>query len=134
MSANKMHSLSMKGTIYLETIMNGEKEYEGRINTEKCQNMKVGEHLKLFDKEALFGIICEITSLDVFESFDQMLQKIGVLKLLAQLKEKNHSLNELLKEGVKIYQNFPGSKRVSAFGCVAIGVKFLKKINTSQAD
>ena len=43
MLANKVHFLSMKGTIYLEAIMNGEKKYEGRINTEKCRNMKVGE-------------------------------------------------------------------------------------------
>lgn len=125
--SKKMHFLSMKGSFYLENIINGEKKYEGRINTQKCRNMKVSDHLKLFDKEAGFGIICEITSLDVFDSFDEMLKKMGVLKLLTQLKEKNYSSDELLRQGLKIYMNFPGSKRVYIQGAVAIGVKFLKK-------
>lgn len=132
MSSNKIHFLSMKGTKYLKSIMNGEKKYEGRVNTEKCRDMKVNDHLKLFDKKTSWGIICEITSLDIFDSFEKMLQKIGVLKLLAHLKIKNYSSDKLLKEGLKIYQDFPGSKRVYNLGAVAIGVKFLKKVNTSD--
>ena len=134
MTSNKMHFLSMKGSFYLKDIINGEKKYEGRINTQKCRNMKVGDNLKLVDKEAFFGIICEITSLDVFDSFDEMLNKIGVLKLLPQLKEKKYSSDKLLTEGIKIYMDFPGSKRVDTFGSVAIGVKFLKKINISDVS
>jgi len=126
----KTHRLPMKGTIYFDYIMNGKKKYEGRVNASGCQKMKVGDRLRLFDRQAGWGIICEITSKDNFDSFTDMLESKGVLSMLPQLEDKAKTLSkrELIREGVKIYKAFPGSQRVHRVGCSAIGVKFLEKI------
>ena len=126
----KRYSLSMKGTIYLDYIMSGKKEYEGRVCAATCQKMKVGDELKLFDRNAHWGIICTITSIDQYRGFEEMLKAKGVVQMLPQLESKAISLSRegLLREGVKIYEAFPGSHRVHEFGAVAIGVKFVEKI------
>ena len=127
MLSKKMHFLSMKGTFYLQNIINGTKQYEGRINSDKCKKMKVNDLLKLFDKDANWGVICEITSIDVFDNFGKMLKTMGVLKFLPHLENKNLLPDELLQEGIKTYLDFPLSERMDSLGTVAIGVKFFKK-------
>ena len=125
----KSHNLSMKGTVYFEYIMNGKKKFEGRVCHSACISMQIGDHLKLFDRDARWGIICEITSKDIYKSFESMLRDKGVLRLLPQLEQKAKRLSNeiLLEKGLKIYQSFPGSNRVNKYGAVAIGVKFIKK-------
>lgn len=124
------HRLPMKGEIYLKYIMEGIKLYEGRVHLSTCQRMRVGDRLDLKDNRAGWGIQCEITSKDVYSSFADMLREKGVLNLLPQLSEKSKYLNEedLISEGIKIYNSFPGSQNVNRFGAVAIGVKFIRKI------
>jgi hypothetical protein len=57
-----------------------------------------------------------------------MLKGIGVLNMLPQLAEfaKTASQEELLAEGVRMYEQFPGSQDAVTLGCVAIGVKFMR--------
>jgi ASC-1-like (ASCH) protein len=126
------HFLPMRGAIYMENIEKGIKEYEGRINGPACKKMQIGDHLKLYDNRANWGILCEITSLTVYYSFEKMLTDKGILKLLPQLERDSRILNseQLLEKGVKIYKDFPGSERVSSVGVVAIGVQFLSRIYT----
>jgi ASC-1-like (ASCH) protein len=126
---SKTHFLPMKGAIYMENIEKGIKEFEGRINGPTCKSMKVGERLKMFDNRVGWGIICEITSLDVFYSFEAMLKAKGILKLLPQLAVQSQRLSreQLLNAGAAIYRGFPGSNRVAQQGVVAIGVKFLER-------
>ncbi|TDG95799.1 hypothetical protein [Cardinium endosymbiont of Culicoides punctatus] len=92
--------------------------------------MVVGNHLKLFDRHAQWGILCEVTSKDIYASFEEMLQNKGVLPLLPQLASlATHVSNEeLFKRAANIYHSFPGAHRVRQFGAVAIGVKYLQKI------
>ena len=130
LSSVTTHNLPMKGTIYFDYIMNGKKKFEGRVCGGACNSMRVGDHLKLFDNKARWGIICEITSKDVYKSFEEMLKAKGVLSMLPQLEDKSKILTQenFVREGVKIYEAFPGSNRVKQYGAVAIGVKFLEKI------
>ncbi len=125
----KSHNLSMKGTVYFENIINGKKKIEGRVCHPTCSSMHIGDHLKLFDREARWGIICEIISKDIYKSFESMLRDKGVLQLLPQLEQEAKCLSNerLLEKGLKIYQSFQGSNRVNKYGAVAIGVKFIKK-------
>lgn len=122
------HSLPMKGTIYFEYIMSGVKKFEGRVCRYQCSQMKVGDSLKMFDGRAGWGILCEITSVDKYLSFEQMLRAKGVVQMLPQLSEKKISAEALIREGVKIYESFPGAQAVKQSGAIAIGVKFVKKI------
>ena len=125
---SKTHELSMMGEHYLNDIMSGKKKYEGRVNTEKYRAMQVGDILKLYENEAGWGIVCEVTSLNPFASFAEMLEGLGILNLLPQLEplSRTASHNDLLEAGIFVYSSFPGAERVQAFGCVGIGVKFLK--------
>lgn len=122
------HSLPMKGTIYFDYIMSGQKKFEGRVCGHQCNLMKSGDLLKMFDSRAGWGIICEITSVDKYKGFEEMLRAKGVLNMLPQLSNLQRSEEDLIKEGVKVYQSFPGAQRVRNAGAVAIGVKYLRKV------
>ncbi|NGX49024.1 MAG: hypothetical protein K940chlam5_00620 [Candidatus Anoxychlamydiales bacterium] len=126
----RTHILPMKGTIYFEYIMSGVKKFEGRVSGPACNSMRVGDRLKLFDRREGWGIICEIVSKDNYRGFQDMLEAKGVLPLLPQLEDKSKwmSNEQLLQEGLRVYQSFPGSFRVNQFGAAAIGVKFIEKI------
>lgn len=124
------HYLPMKGEIFLRKIIEGVKKFEGRIYRATCKKMSVGDRLRLYDHRAGWGILCEITSLDVYKSFETMLREKGILSMLPQLEEdsKRLSSDELMKKAVSIYEAFPGSSGVNREGVVAIGVKFLEKV------
>lgn len=124
----KKHYLPMKGTIYLDNIKRGIKTHEGRVYRGTCKAMRVGDRLILQDKQAHRGIECEITSCTRYDSFREMLVANGVLNMLPQLSDfsKKHNEEELLAEGVKVYEKFPGSHDVKTLGCVAIGVNFIR--------
>jgi len=126
----KIHNLPMKGTIYFEYIMNGKKKFEGRVCGPACRLMHVGDCLQLFDNREGWGIICEIISKDTYKDFKDMLEAKGVLPLLPQLEDKSKWMtkDQLLQEGIRVYQSFPGSNRVRHYGAAAIGVKFIRKI------
>lgn len=122
------HQLYITGEHYLHDIILGKKKYEGRINTFKCREMEVGDVLKLFEKKAGWGISCQITSLNQFMTFKDMIETLGVLNLLPQLEplSKSHSNESLISKAIQIYSSFPGAERVHSLGCVAIGVSFLE--------
>lgn len=124
------HRLPMKGVVYLNAIMDGSKPFEGRINGAACKRMQVGDNLRMFDRRAGWGIVCQIVSKDVYYSFEEMLRAKGTLKMLPQLSRQASYLNaeQLLEAGAAIYKRFPGAQRVTRQGCTAIGVKFLHKV------
>lgn len=126
----KVHSLPMKGEIFLRAIKAGTKKFEGRVHATQCQKMQVGDQLRLFDNRARWGILCEIVSKDIFPDFEPMLKAKGILTLLPQLEEdsKKVSSDELMRRAVAIYRGFPGSQRVHKLGAAAIGVKWIKDV------
>lgn len=129
-SMRKVHFFPMKGTVFLNAIKAGTKQYEGRVNGPGCKRMQVGEQLKLFDKRAGWGILCDIVSKTEYYNFKDMLEDKGVLSLLPQLTEKSKYLShqQLVDEGLKIYHGFPGAQRVHQLGAVAIGVKYIQDV------
>lgn len=125
----RTHELLMLGEHYLLDIMSGKKKYEGRIHSEKCRKMQVGDLLTLYENDAGWGIVCSITSLSPFKSFKDMVETQGVLNMLPQLEplEQSATHEALVAEAIRVYEAFPGSERVDSLGCVAIGVKFLQQ-------
>lgn len=126
----RTHKLPMKGTEYFHYIMDGKKQFEGRVYGPACKKMAIGDSLRMFDNRAGWGIVCAIVSKDIYKSFDEMLRSKGVLSMLPQLGSRANQVSseQLINEGVKIYQAFPGANRVRENGAVAIGVKFIEKI------
>lgn len=122
-----MHSLSFDDPKYLKYIMSGEKKFEGRICTEKRANMRVGDPLMLINKEScqqeLGNILCEITSIDKYISFEQMLLDKGVENMLPDL--RGTAPDKLLARGIEIYRSFPHAQDEEKFGVMAIGVKLI---------
>jgi ASC-1-like (ASCH) protein len=78
--------------------------------------MKLGDSILLYDDLRGQYVRGVITFLNTYKTFTEMLEFEGVKNLLPFLRD-----GEVAK-GVEIYNNFPGSRRVEEFGCVAIGI------------
>lgn len=100
---------------FLQFIENGKKKAEGRIATDFIKSFKIGELLKL--ESPTEHVICEITYLNFYKSFEKMLTTEGLKNMLPFV--------NTLEEGIKVYQSFPGADRVEKLGCCAIGVKHI---------
>lgn len=117
------HRLSMIDTPsrpYLKWLKEGVKTAEGRINTPACQKMRVGDSIVFWDKQTGHYIYGTIVFKHEYDSFEEMLCAEGVRNMLPFLENQN------IAEGVKVYQQFPGSERVTTYGCVAIGLIVLE--------
>ena len=115
-----MHKFSMINTIkrpYLKWLKDGIKTAEGRVNSEKYQKIKIGDEITFADTKNGDFIKGIVTSKHEYSTFEEMLRLEGVKNMLPFLEDGD------LEKGVQVYQNFPGSKRIKKFGCVAIGIK-----------
>ena len=120
----------MKGSLYLDAIKSGVKKFEGRVNGPGVSAMNVHDLIEFKDRRVQRGIRCEIISKDIYSSFENMLKDKGVISMLPQLADRAKHLTseQLISEGVKIYQNFPGSHRARQLGVAALGVKYLSDL------
>ena len=105
---------------YLKWLSDGTKTAEGRVNTPSRRKMQVGEYIFLFDDDRNQNIYGQISFKHEYKTFREMLLNEGVKNMLPFLEAEN------LEQGIKIYEDFPGSDRVKKFGCVAIGIKVTK--------
>ncbi len=115
-----MHKFSMINTRerpYLKWLKDGVKTAEGRVNSEKYQNIKVGDEIMFTDIKSGDFISGTVTFKHQYTTFEDMLKAEGVKNMLPFLDDSD------LEKGVQVYQNFPKSERVKEFGCVAIGIK-----------
>lgn len=115
-----VHRMSIINTVecpYLKWLTSGEKTAEGRINTFARRKMKVGEHIFLFNEKEDQNILGIISFKHEYKTFKEMVITEGVNNLLPFLKSED------VEQAVKVYESFPGAKRVKEFGCVAIGIK-----------
>lgn len=116
--------MSPKSCPYMDYIRQGIKHAEGRLNSRVYQKFKAGNTVLFKNKKE--GIICKITFIHKYESFRKMLEGEGADKMLPQLLKIKASQKEKIELGIKIYENFPNSHKINQFGCLAIGVTYLK--------
>lgn len=115
-----MHKFSMINTSerpYLTWLKEGVKTAEGRVNTPKYRNIKIGDEIMFTDTETDKFIRGFVTFKREYDTFEEMLTSEGVKNMLPFFSDEN------LKEAIQVYKSFPGAERVKKFGCVAIGMK-----------
>lgn len=108
-------------TEYYNLVLTGEKTVEGRINTGKFANMKVGDHILVTntdDKKSQF--ILEITGRTEYKSFKEMLEDKTVDKVLPGC--------ESIDQGVKIYYEIADYKEKEKLGVAAFDVIVKSKV------
>ena len=114
-----IHKFSMINTVerpYLKWLRDGIKTAEGRVNTEKYQKIAIKDEVVFNDIKSDDFIRGVVIFKRKYTTFEEMLKSEGVKNMLPFLND-----SDLIK-GIQVYQNFPGSKRVKRFGCVAIGI------------
>ncbi len=112
--------ISNKKLPFLQYIQSGKKKAEGRIAINFVKSFKTGDLLKLENSSEY--AVCEITYLNFYSDFEEMLTSEGLKNMLP--------FADSLEEGIKIYKSFPGAKRVNELGCCAIGIKHISsKLN-----
>jgi ASC-1-like (ASCH) protein len=138
---------------YMTFIRRGVKSAEGRVNSRGYDSLAVGQIVYFHNRQ--MGILCRITHVNRYESFEAMLRGEGVGNMLPQFDEqKREQIRDLLnhnklknlqwsaewdterciQEGAtQIYKKFPGWERVKASGAVAIGVEYIKNHTTNQS-
>jgi ASC-1-like (ASCH) protein len=88
---------------YFNYIKNGEKTVEGRILKDKYKDVKIENVIEFINRskeeEKIFR---KVTKIKTFDNFTEMINKIGVEKLLPNVSSK--------KEGVNIYHAFGNYK------------------------
>ena len=110
----KYHDMPIREP-FLSLIRKEEKRVEGRVNSIMCRRLRTGDFIHFFNR--CYGILCKITFLHDYSSFEQMLKREGVSNLLPGI----HSI----REGIRVYENFPGANREKRCGVVAIGIRVI---------
>ena len=105
---------------YLKWLKDGIKTAEGRVNSEKYQEIQLGDEVFFTDTQGENFIKGIVIFKHEYVSFKEMLISEGVKNMLPFLN------NDELEKGIKVYQNFPGAERVKKFDCVAIGIKIIE--------
>lgn len=103
---------------YIEWIAKGVKGAEGRVFSKKFQKMKVGETVCFHNFKSY--VFCDITYLNKYSSFEEMVKSEGAINLIPALKELPEKERDAA--AVQTYQNFPYSDRVNTMGAIAVGL------------
>ena len=97
-------------------IVDGSKKAEGRVLSDYIRSFKIGEELLL--KASKEFVVCEISYLHFYKSFEDMLNAEGFENMIP--------FAESFDEALRVYNSFPGAGRVKKNGCCAIGIKYLR--------
>ncbi|PWU16053.1 MAG: hypothetical protein C5B45_01380 [Chlamydiae bacterium] len=109
---------------YLELIRNGTKKAECRVNTPAFGKIQVGDPIQFHNRHQ--GILCRVTYLHTYKNFREMVIGEGVKNILPHIYDDKLDTGKLIEKAVKVYEDFPGSHRVQAYGSIAIGVIYLR--------
>ena len=115
--------MNPRHTPYMDYIRSGKKLAEGRINSGGYSHLVEGKTIYFHNRHE--GIICLITFVHRYKSFEALLEAEGIDNMLPQLKHISSSSSKM-DEALRIYHSFPGAERVKTFGALAIGVQFLR--------
>lgn len=103
--------------IYLRPIIDGRKTIEGRINNGPFKKLQEGHFIRFHCQNT--EAYCQVTKVNRYSSFAEMLQKEGVKPCLPDVPS--------LQEGIRIYDNIPGyADKARQFGVLAIHIRVLK--------
>lgn len=123
-SKPRHHECSLKGQ-YIKNMLNGQKSWEGRCNTEFFRDYRVGDTVTWSGG----GVIAEtkITERRVYNSFESMLRDIGYKNMVPEAKN--------FDDAVQIYKNIPNYiDRSRRFGVVAFGVQLCYQNNNTNSS
>lgn len=114
----KNHELNLKA-IYFDLIKNGKKTLEGRLNSPKIQEFKIGDTITFF-KEPLRQetIKAEILDKYIFDDFDQMADSLN--------KDDLGFENQTKEQMVAVYRKIYDKERETKHGVCIIKIKVLK--------
>lgn len=115
--------INRKNNPWMDLIRSGEKTVEGRVNLKAFEKLKVGEKVYFHNRHQ--GILCKITHLNIYNSFEDMIEVEGVKKLAPHICKSKLNETSWKKNALKLYYSFPGSQRVKNLGALAIGVKYI---------
>lgn len=114
----KLIWISVKENL-LNSISSGIKTIEGRINSGRFCNLKVGEQIKFYDKKNR-KVLCEVIKVCAYKTFNTMLEREGFKNCFPDVKT--------LEEGVAIYNNIRGyPQRAAESGVLAIKFQVVKE-------
>lgn len=103
--------------IYLRPIIDGRKTIEGRINNGPFQKLKEGNFIRFFCQNT--EAYCQVTKVNKYSSFAEMLQQEGVKPCLPDVNS--------LQEGIRIYDAIPGyAEKANRCGVLAIHIRVLR--------
>lgn len=113
------HEITLKKE-YIHQIKWSGKTIEGRVNQGMVLRFKEGDTIRFFYKQnESDDAICEITKIEKFKGFPEMLQRVGFQKCLPKIRDMASAINA--------YDAIPGyTQRAERFGVVAIHIKFLR--------
>jgi len=102
--------------IYFDFIKSGKKTIEGRINSDKFKDLKIGDKLIFTTDHTSEQLICVVKDFKTYPDFHSMLESEGIQNCLPGITD--------LQEAVNIYENLPGYKeKVKQFGALAIRIE-----------
>jgi ASC-1-like (ASCH) protein len=99
-STSKILFISLKiDREYFYDIENGKKTVEGRVLKDKYKKINIDSIIKFVNRgDEKEKILCKVTKIEKFENFAEMINNVGIKKLLPSI-----SLGEI---GVEIYRSF----------------------------
>ena len=86
-------------TIYFNYVKDEVKLYETRVYDKKRQEIKLLDIVEFKDRDSKRTCKAKITELSYFKTFKGAIEGVGIKKILPNARS--------LKDGIKIYENFP---------------------------
>ncbi len=106
--------------LYVQQIRSGKKTYEGRIFSGPFVRYQLGTKVRWF-AGSKSHVVTEITDIQKFPSFEEMVEQIGYHQLLPEASS--------VQEAVKTYLAIPKyPERAAQHGVVAFGLKVISDI------
>lgn len=100
---------------YFSFVKNGQKTIEGRLNKEEYKFLKIGDHIIVHSREGPDSVEIVINSIRKYRSFQEMLQKEDLKKVLPEV--------NTIEEGLAIYKKFYTDEQQKEFGIIAIEIE-----------
>lgn len=114
----KVHGLTLRKK-YIHQIKSGQKTVEGRIDTGAVAKYREGDKVRFFYfQDPHDDVVCKVTKIERFDTFESMLKSCGVSKCLADVTD--------LETGIQVYNEIPGyAEKAKKFGVLGIHLKLV---------